>query len=50
LQDQYGVDAPVPDWMHGSLPGREVPQRFAEGLPRPMVEWVYPDWPEGWGD
>lgn len=50
LQEKYGVDAPVPDWMHGSLPGREVPQRFTEGLPRPMVEWVYPDWPEGWGD
>jgi hypothetical protein len=50
LQDEHGVDAPVPDWMFGALPGREIPQRFAEGLPRPMVEWVYPDWPEGWGD
>jgi hypothetical protein len=50
LQDKYGVDAPVPDWMHGPLPGRAIAPRFTEGLPRPMVEWVYPDWPEGWGD
>lgn len=48
---EKGVDLRLPDWFWGPKEGRDLSRiRYTEGLPRPMAEWVWPNWPEGWGD
>ncbi|SLN55839.1 hypothetical protein PSA7680_02910 [Pseudoruegeria aquimaris] len=46
-----GLPTPLPDWFWQARGGRDLSEeRYTEGLPRPMVEWAYPDQPERWGD
>lgn len=46
-----GLTGELPAWLWEKRGGRDLSEpRYTEGLPRPIVEWVFPDWEEGWGD
>lgn len=46
-----GLTGDLPAWLWEKRGGRDLSEpRYTEGLPRPIVEWVFPDWEEGWGD
>jgi len=48
---QKGKTITLPAWLWKERQGLDLSRiRYTEGLPRPMVEWVWPDWPDGWGD